>query len=1002
MSTQVFRINYKSDFVLNLQCDAGWAVPFTIKFWSKGLPTSHYFVSYDGTTYSNCSVLDDPTVLRATFDDHNLGCGELMFQITYSMDVDDFRTHIEDDVLNVSSVTIEQDGQPVQVVLNFEGETAPEIAYAMPAFAAEAARVAAEAQRVLAEAQREENELARQQAETQRQTEFDAAQEERREAFEQSQEEQDAAFNSAQQSRAASFNEQAADFESRYTTAEQRRDASFNTSQTARQNTFEGSERQRTASYQAAEGTESGSVAGDGSRWGEFKEAEAQRQAGFEAAQQEHENEFDQSQSGQAAAFSSAQQSRAQSFIEQAADFESRYTAAEQRRDTSFNASQTARQNTFEGSERQRTASYQAAEGTEAGSVAGDGSRWGEFKEAEAQRDTILNDKMQFVDEFAQDVEDNYAKKDGAYEEMLAGSALNLVDTSGSPVLREFTFDTSGGSDDIATGSALIKKMRGNTIVWNQLMQNGNFADGITGFSSNGTINISNGIATISGNDTNQIINTNVFVKANHKYIGFAEVKPQNSTNFFFRFAETIASKSISDTQNWSTISQIITATSAGEGKSLTIYVTPKGNTYSVRNVRLYDLTQMFGAGNEPSTVEEFEKLFPMPYYDYNEGQLLSFNGNSIKTVGFNQWDEEWETSAINPQTGALVPTPGYIASKNFIKVLPTTNYFAKIYGDVNKYHIMVVGYGANKECTGWGIYTNNTIFTIPDNVSFIRFCTAGTPEYGSTYKNDICINLSWSGTRNGTYEPYQEHVHDISFYKTIKDGDGNLLFPNGLLSAGSVYDEVTATKAIKRIGVVDLGTLGWVVTSSDRFAAGVRFQPAPAKPANDDTLANFVCTKYTVTTKARSGMDDKSISIGTSVSDGIYVKDTSYTDAASFKAAMQGVMLYYELAEPIEVDFEEQNMAYQVNDYGTEQLLPENTSVPTTTPAMLDVTYGINAVDTIKNLPRNYLAQDDLDRLLSAMGSALGFTYTKTWNETDKQWSFTVTKTATTNDENV
>ena len=94
--------------------------------------------------------------------------------------------------------------------------------------------------------------------------------------------------------------------------------------------------------------------------------------------------------------------------------------------------------------------------------------------------------------------------------------------------------------------------------------------------------------------------------------------------------------------------------------------------------------------------------------------------------------------------------------------------------------------------------------------------------------------------------------------------------------------------------------------------------------------------------------------------------------------------------------------MAYQVNDWGTEQLLPENTSIPTTTPAMLDVTYGINAVDTIKNLPRNYLAQDDLDRLLSAMGTALGFTYTKTWNETDKQWSFTVTKTITTTDENV
>ena len=230
MSTQVFRINYKSDFVLNMQCDAGWAIPFTIKFWSKGLPTSHYFVSYDGTTYTNCSVLDgNPTVLRATFDDHHLGCGELKYQITYHMHVDDFRTHVEDDVFNVSNITVIDDttGEELQVVLNFEGETAPEIVYAIPAYEAEAERQAAEAQRVLAEAQREENELARQSAETQRQAEF----------------------NTAQQQRTADFNAQEQDFERR---------------------------------YQAAEGTESGSRANDGSRWGAYKAAEAQREATFD------------------------------------------------------------------------------------------------------------------------------------------------------------------------------------------------------------------------------------------------------------------------------------------------------------------------------------------------------------------------------------------------------------------------------------------------------------------------------------------------------------------------------------------------------------------------------------------------------------------------------------------------------------------------------------------------------------------------------------------------
>ena len=403
----------------------------------------------------------------------------------------------------------------------------------------------------------------------------------------------------------------------------------------------------------------------------------------------------------------------------------------------------------------------------------------------------------------------------------------------------------------------------------------------------------------------------------------------------------------------------------------------------------------MFGAGNEPSTVEEFEKLFPMPYYDYNEGQLLSFNGNSIKTVGFNQWDEEWEVGVI--ASGVPSQSDSAYRSKNFCPCFPNTSYYAKVPN-----RIFIFYYDTNKQYIGsYKQLSVSQTFTTPDGAYYFKI----NDRTKNSYNHDICINLSWSGTKNGTYEPYQEHVHDISFYKSIKDGDGNLLFLNGLLSAGSAYDEVTATKAIKRVGVVDLGTLNWVKRAN---AEGV-FQTDSFNYAYSET-PNIICERYPAGRTVSDGdlvssLPDKQMYIYQAAGVSLkmfYIHDTSYTDAATFKAAMQGVMLYYELAEPIEVDFEEQNMAYQVNDYGTEQLLPENTSVSTTTPAMLDVTYGISAVDTIKNLPRNYLAQDDLDRLLSTMGSALGFTYTKTWNETDKQWTFTVTKTATTNDENV
>ena len=52
---------------------------------------------------------------------------------------------------------------------------------------------------------------------------------------------------------------------------------------------------------------------------------------------------------------------------------------------------------------------------------------------------------------------------------------------------------------------------------------------------------------------------------------------------------------------------------------------------YYIRNPQIIDLTAMFGAGNEPSTVDEFKALFPLDYYAYNAGTettVGAVNGN--------------------------------------------------------------------------------------------------------------------------------------------------------------------------------------------------------------------------------------------------------------------------------------------------------------------------------------------------------------------------------------
>jgi hypothetical protein len=65
----------------------------------------------------------------------------------------------------------------------------------------------------------------------------------------------------------------------------------------------------------------------------------------------------------------------------------------------------------------------------------------------------------------------------------------------------------------------------------------------------------------------------------------------------------------------------------------------------------------------------------------------------------------------------------------------------------------------------------------------------------------------------------------------------------------------------------------------------------------------------------------------------------------------MQGVMLYYELAEPIVTEIEEEfvNFDYYVEDFGTEEAVSSVAS----TPFNADIVYQFNAVDRIRDNDR-------------------------------------------------
>jgi hypothetical protein len=164
MAAKIFRINYKSDFILTMNSDAGWAIPFCIKFWTS-VPSRAYFVGFDGTTYTHCAYdPSEPTKLVVQFDDHHLPIGDLNYQIAYHFTVSDFPNDTEDEVINPAAITTEIDGDTYHVMLDFTGETAPEIEFSLPAYANEAERIQNELQRQQNEADRIAAELQREQA----------------------------------------------------------------------------------------------------------------------------------------------------------------------------------------------------------------------------------------------------------------------------------------------------------------------------------------------------------------------------------------------------------------------------------------------------------------------------------------------------------------------------------------------------------------------------------------------------------------------------------------------------------------------------------------------------------------------------------------------------------------------------------------------------------------------------------------------------------------------
>lgn len=555
----------------------------------------------------------------------------------------------------------------------------------------------------------------------------------------------------------------------------------------------------------------------------------------------------------------------------------------------------------------------------------------------------------------------NTAKIDGAYEEMTVGNAEQLVSTLMVEDQEPYNFRTSGGPADI--GNRAYDTFVGGSVVWNQLIAREN----ATTFNTS-IVSYSDGIYTVSYPEGNSSSSYVLSIPVNgydssHKYFRFFKIVDDSTYvnmrlylpggNTYTSSKETLESMSARGgsivTGGTTSIFQVNKTSAVTDAQSLsfrimfidlTALLTPEVADY------IYTLEQ----ANAGAGVAYFRKYFPEEYHEYCEPHFEHVQTDKKVTVGFNQWDEEWEVGSIDPSTGLPTSGVGTIRSKNYIRVLPSTTYYFHCeaiasMGSGNR--IPIYCYDSDKNYIGrpTPISVNNETFVTPDNCHYIKFRCGG--EYGSTYNNDICINLHWSGTRDGEYEAYQKREYPIApiVLRGIPklDANGDLYFD------GDMYEhDGTVTR---RYGVYTYdGSENWLAYD---YEGKTSFRlPNNAVKTNSGNCVTDKGFEY-----ARYAWASTTQKLVTPYSGYLYFRDPSIETLADWKASLQAnpITVVCELATPTTETAEPFQYPMVVDDWGTEELVDygvEQGTRDVAIPVGHYTEYPANLRDKLQHLP--------------------------------------------------
>lgn len=346
------------------------------------------------------------------------------------------------------------------------------------------------------------------------------------------------------------------------------------------------------------------------------------------------------------------------------------------------------------------------------------------------------------------------------------------------------------------------------------------------------------------------------------------------------------------------------------------------GITYN--KAQLFDLTQMFGAGNEPMTVAQFQAMFPDDYYSYNAGELKTIAPTSIEAstaerfqlLDKSKYPATTTTDGVtftNNDDGTITVNGTASSDINYYLILPSDEFGIAGHkyflcgcpsgGSYNTYRITssitlnnVWKDGFSDDGTAGGNISG--ALSSGEVISISISIKSGYAANNLVFKPQLFDLTQMFGAGNEPTTPaefWQRVPEKLYGYNPSAYKFTNIpfskYFPDGMRSAGSAYDEINflSQKAIKRIGAVDMGTLDWGSNTgqypSDSFYSLSPLEDIKKNTENIVSSSNFH--------SLHSIYDGRIIAVT--------VGDEQYDSSEAFKAAKSGVMLYYELATPVE-----------------------------------------------------------------------------------------------------